>query len=63
MPSLPRLKNSDNFAQWATKINDAFTQFESFTSVSLDTTDPQPAEEKFVEYKRPMKEGKNVELC
>jgi hypothetical protein len=44
MPSLPRLKNSDNFAQWATKINDAFTQFESFTSVALDTTDPQSAE-------------------
>ena len=44
MPSLPRLKNSDNFAQWATKINDAFTQFESFTSTALDTTDPQSAE-------------------
>jgi hypothetical protein len=49
MSTLPRLKNSDNLSQWASKINDGFEQLELVGEGTLTTVAPLNAGE-FIVY-------------
>ena len=49
MSTLPRLKNSDNLSQWASKINDGFEQLELVGEGTLTTVEPLNAGE-FIVY-------------